>query len=313
MASTNFRFLLALVVLLFILTSPFILPTRPVPNFDTEVSKEKREGLQSIENEREVTLLLTGDVMLGRTVMRESLNKSDPSYPFRKVADKLRSADLVFVNLENPIIANCPAHEGGFVFCATPEMTEGLVYSGVDIVNLANNHSKNYDESALSETVEILDQRGILATGLEELVVIERGEVNFGFLGFDFTLNEPTPADYGLIRNSDGSVDVLIIGVHWGVEYTSKPQEYQREWARSMVEAGADVIAGHHPHWVQSFEEVNAKPVFYSLGNFVFDQMWSEETREGVAVELAFKGGSLQNTEFLPIYMQNWAQPEFIE
>ena len=80
-----------------------------------------------------------------------------------------------------------------------------------------------------------------------------------------------------------------------------------------MVDSGVDVIVGHGPHWVQDVEYINNKPVYYSLGNFIFDQMWSEETKKGLAVKLIFEGDKLIKEERLPIYMSSWAQPEFIE
>ena len=86
----------------------------------------------------------------------------------------------------------------------------------------------------------------------------------------------------------------------------------QRDWATFMVEAGADVIAGHHPHWVQEIEYIDEVPVYYSLGNFVFDQMWSEETKKGLVVKLTFEDGEIVNEELLPTYMSFHAQPEFV-
>lgn len=260
----------------------------------------------------ETRLILTGDVMLGRNVEIMSREVGDFSYPFEKVADRLKNADIVFINLENPIVKNCPTHNSGFTFCATPEMIAGLVFSGVDVVNLANNHSGNYGQVGLNQSVENLAEKEILTTGLGKLITLERDGMIFGFLGFDFTVKSPIKADYELIKSSDSQVDFLIVGVHWGVEYTDKPTESQRIWAKQMVEAGADVIAGHHPHWVQESEFIEGKPVYYSLGNFVFDQMWSEETRKGLVVALTFKGGFLQAQEFFPIYIQNWAQPKFV-
>ena len=99
--------------------------------------------------------------MLGRTVMTTSLDKNDPIYPFRNVYGRLEEADVVFVNLENPIIANCPRKLTGLVFCADPRMLAGLIFSGIDIVSLANNHTRNYGEKGLTETKKYLTDNGI--------------------------------------------------------------------------------------------------------------------------------------------------------
>lgn len=266
---------------------------------------------ESLTFNPEVEIILTGDVMLGRAVMTKSLGLEDPTYPFRKVADELSKADIVFVNLENPLISNCPKVTTGLKFCADPKMAEGLVLAGVDVVSLANNHSKDYGTQGLNQTLTILRKRGISATGLENLVVKEVKGVSFGFLGFDFLSQKPTEGNFNLVSRSKEQADVLIVGVHWGKEYTSKPLDLQKEWARRLVERGADVVVGHGPHWVQGDEKIDGKPVYYSLGNFIFDQMWSEKTRQGLVMKLTFRGKDLIREEKLPVYMSSWAQPEF--
>jgi len=269
---------------------------------------------------RQVSVVLLGDVMLGRTVMTTSLDLGDPIYPFLKVADYLRGDKIVFANLENPIIKKCPRHTEGLIFCADPEMVEGLVFSGIDVVTLANNHTRNYGDVGLRETVEFLDANGIVHVGLGELKVKDVEGVRFGFLGFDHVGRGTGffQEEFDLVSKSDSLVDVLIVGVHWGVEYTSEPTVNQRQWAEEMVSRGADVISGHHPHWVQSVEyltgpEGSRVPVYYSLGNFVFDQMWSTPTRKGMVVELTFEDGVLVKEKRSRVFMEEWAQPMFVE
>ncbi len=108
-------------------------------------------------------------------------------------------------------------------------------------------------------------------------------------------------------------VDVLVVGVHWGEEYKSAPGSRLRDWGGEMIEAGADVVSGHHPHWVQGWEYIAEKPVFWSLGNFVFDQMWSEKTRRGLGVWLKYEGDTLKSVETMPTFMDAWAQPSWLE
>jgi poly-gamma-glutamate synthesis protein (capsule biosynthesis protein) len=277
--------------------------------------EEGREFVQTPEKDKRIEIILTGDVMLGRTVMTRSLDEvGDPRYPFRKVDETLAAADLVFINLENPIVSGCPRSYGGFKFCADPAMIEGLVASGVDVVTLANNHSRNYGEDGIRQTKEFLEKNGIAVTGLNNLTMKQFNNLTFGFLGFDFSTESPTDADYELVMDSKPNVDVLIVGIHWSDEYYSEPTEIQRRDAKRLIESGADVIAGHGPHWVQEEEYIDGKLVLYSLGNFVFDQMWSEETRRGLAVKLIFdEKGELSRVEKMPIYMDSWAQPEFVD
>lgn len=262
----------------------------------------------------ETRVILTGDVMLGRTVMTTSLDRRDPTYPFHKIADKLKSADLTFVNLENPIVDKCPRKTDGLIFCADPQMADGLVYAGVDIVSLANNHSANYGSDGIKNTREVLAQKKIAAVGTGNLVIKEINGLKFGFLGFEYIDKNPTPQEIQLIKDSNSKVDILIVAVHWGAEYQAKASTKQRTIAKTLVENGADVVVGHHPHWVQDIEYINSKPVYYSLGNFVFDQMWSQKTREGLAIKLTFDNrGNIKYEEKLPIFMRSWAQPEWVD
>jgi len=256
-------------------------------------------------------LILLGDVMLGRSVMDKSLTLNNPRYPFEKVADKLNTADIVFANLENPIIKNCPTSITGLRFCTDPKMIDGLKFANINVVNLANNHILNYGKEGLEETKKYLSQNGIKYVGDGNLEIIENNGVKFGFLGFNYVDGSFSTSDISLISNSKTQVDVLVIGIHWGNEYTSIPNNNQKMIADKILDAGADIIAGHHPHWVQSIEEKSGKYIFYSLGNFVFDQFWSKETRQGLAIELNYKNKTLTNYFKMPIYMKNFVQPEW--
>ena len=277
----------------------------------------------------ETSILFTGDVMLGRTVMTTSLDKDDPLYPFRDVSEKLSSADITFVNLENPVVDNCPRHYTGFKFCADPAMVEGLTFAGIGVVTLANNHSGNYGKSGLDETFSYLDAANIGYTHNGSLYVVEENGLEFGFVGFNYVGFVPQEDDYAKVADYDGKVDVLIVSPHWGIEYRSEPSPIQREWAKKFVENGADVIVGHHPHWIQSMEHIKSDqkidpvegnidyepyvPVYYSLGNFIFDQMWSENTKKGLVLELTFdEEGRVVNEETSEVYMSEWAKPEWV-
>jgi len=250
--------------------------------------------------------------MLGRSVMGVSLAKDDPNYPFEKVADILKKSDVVFGNLENPIIASCPKLDSGLKFCADPKMVQGLSYAGVNIVNLANNHSSNYGQDGIDQTEKYLSDAGINYVGTGNLVIRNVKGTRLGFLGFDFVDNKPKDSDFLLIENSKKEVDVLIVMVHWGIEYTPEPTNNQKVIANDLVNAGTDVVVGSHPHWVQNIDYINGKPIFYSLGNFVFDQPWSEETKKGLVIRLTYQNNKLINTEKLSIYMSNFVQPAWV-
>lgn len=261
----------------FLILLVYLLPVKKESNLE--------KSLEVFQHKVEV--ILTGDVMLGRSVMSVSLkSKNDPNYPFEKVGETLKSADLTFINLENPIIEDCPFTNSGFTFCTDPKMISGLKFAGIDVATLANNHTQNYGEEGLKKTSNFLEENDIKVVGMDNLVIQTKKETKFGFLGFDFTLKNIKQSDLDLVKDSKGKVDVLIVSVHWGEEYQARANKVQREIAKKLVEAGADIVVGHHPHWVQDEEEINGKPVYYSLGNLVFDQMWSEETKKGMIVRL---------------------------
>ncbi|MFH1970966.1 MAG: CapA family protein, partial [Patescibacteria group bacterium] len=245
----RFRTFVLLVLFFFILISFFFYQTRRNDGLQNSVS-DSFSILPSISKKAEV--ILTGDVMIGRSVLINALDReNNPNYPFLYVSDYLSSADLVFSNLESPIVTDCPRFEHGFTFCADPRIVEGLVSSNINVVSLANNHILNFGKEGLEDTKRYLDSSNILYTGVDNLAVKEIKDTTFGFLGFDFTVNVPTQKDWDLIKESDSKVDVLIIGVHWGEEYKEKANNNQRAWARKMVENGADAVSGHHPHWVE--------------------------------------------------------------
>ncbi len=267
------------------------------------------------ENET-VTLLFGGDVMLGRTVTVHSLDtKKDPTYPFTFIKDTLLAADISMVNLETPIITSCPRRPTGMIFCAPVEMLRGLTESGIDIVTLANNHTKNYGEAGLTQTKQLLEEKGIKVTGVGTVTEIEKAQTRFGFIGFDKDQQSNpvlTSEEKKLVTEANPRVDILVVSLHWGVEYNAHPTDGQRRLARELVALGADVIVGHHPHWVQDHETISGVPVYYSLGNLIFDQMWSEETKKGLVVKLTFENKKQINEELLPVYMKNHAQPQFV-
>lgn len=259
----------------------------------------------------QASIIFAGDTMLGRSVMGEALDKNDFYYPFRKTAEFLKNSDITFVNLENAIIKNCQKHVGGFKFCTTYEIANGLNFAGVDVVTLANNHSENYGKEGFEETKKYLVNNKIDYVGDGNLVVKEINGIKFGFLGFNYTFGfDNLDRDLALISGSEPDVDILIIGVHWGEEYKETANNFQTVTAKKMVESGADVIIGHHPHWVQNYEEYQGKPIYYSLGNFVFDQMWSEETKKGLIVKMTFKDGNLIKKEEFKTYIKTIGQPE---
>jgi poly-gamma-glutamate capsule biosynthesis protein CapA/YwtB (metallophosphatase superfamily) len=113
------------------------------------------------------------------------------------------------------------------------------------------------------------------------------------------------------IKKNKPQVDILIVSFHWGIEYAQEPASWQIELAHQVIEAGADLILGHHPHVIQKVEDYHGNKIVYSLGNFIFDQPWSETTKKGLVGVLTFQGKKLVNSEFKEVYIQDYSQPDF--
>jgi len=112
------------------------------------------------------------------------------------------------------------------------------------------------------------------------------------------------------VKENISKVDVLIVSLHWGAEYQKEPNTHQRQLARQAVDAGAKIVLGHHPHVTQPVESYGSGLIFYSLGNFVFDQPWSTETKKGQMTKIIFEGKDIKSYELIPIYIHDFCQPQ---
>jgi poly-gamma-glutamate synthesis protein (capsule biosynthesis protein) len=279
---------------------------------------------QALPESETITLITTGDVIPARTVNWLMTKYQSFIYPFQKTASFLKTADLTLINLEAPLIANCPLTNEGMVFCGNQKFIEGLLFAGIDVVNLANNHSLNWSPEGLCQTVKLLSQNEILVNGLppnfrcqekvfEPLTVKTLKNLKIGFLGFNF-LEEDWSKDFLVaISRAKKEVDFLIVSSHWGAEYQRLPSSTTIKLAHQMIEAGADLLVGNHPHWYQPLEIYQEGLIIYAHGNFIFDQEWSLATKTGFIAKHTLYKGKLVDTQIFPIFIQNYSQPYFLE
>lgn len=253
-------------------------------------------------------LLFAGDVMLSRGVRRQILAANDVALPFRKLAPLLAGADLTFVNLESPFSDTGPYHQDGLIFHAAPPFIAGLLLAGIDVASTANNHARDCGPHGVEFTVHWLASHGIQPVGSSESeaqthagVIVERNGIRFGFLAYTYdqkngnwrdldpriALADPIAAvrDIKALRRRS---DVVIVSMHHGIEYTTKPTQAQVQFAHAAIDAGASLVIGQHPHVIQPRESYHGGLIFYSLGNFVFDQFQREATQHGEIVEVDF-------------------------
>lgn len=266
------------------------------------------------------TLVVTGDVIPARQVNVESTRRGDFLWPFRPTADFVRNADITYSNLESPLLAGCPVTSQGFQFCGDTRFVNGLTFSGVKVVNLANNHAGNYGSPGVDSTVQLLERNGIRTSGLGPVAVIEVRGIRFGFVGFN---GVGVKVDREAVRlgiaHAREQADIVVVQFHWGKEYERQPlpdpavptPDDPVELGHLAIDEGADLVIGNHPHWYQGVEVYRDHLITYAHGNFVFDQMWSEETRQGVIGTYTFFDRRLVGAAWRPVRIYDYGQPRF--
>lgn len=262
----------------------------------------------------EASLLFAGDVMLGREV-EVRMRRRDP---FRDLAPLLGRAGAAVANLEGPIAA--PERTGPLCFHFPPESAEALARAGFTHLQLANNHALDQGQAGLDQTRDRLRQAGLAGLGDPSWEAEPQAEPVQ--VGPERVLLVPWNATGPYVQLSRmteflGGLRALhrrariVVSVHWGTEYHGLADPRQTTLGRALVDAGADLVVGHHPHVVQNVERHNGGLIFHSLGNLVFDQWRREETRDGLLLKVTFPGGALR-CELLPVEGRH-AQPRLAE
>ncbi len=237
------------------------------------------------------SLFVLGDIMLDRYI-RQSIDSHTPDYPFENIKSLLASHDLLIANLEGPITGSAPQplDPNNTVFTFDPEVIPALDKLGFDAFSLANNHSYDYGSDGFQETKARLTEAGIDTFGdyfnRESLSLVRtvRG-MRIGLVGYH-GLKSGLENVLSEIDRLRPEVDKLIVFSHWGSEYQTDFNSTQQTAAHSFIDRGADLVLGSHPHVIQPIEVYQDKAVFYSLGNFIFDQTFSEATQRGLALQV---------------------------
>jgi poly-gamma-glutamate capsule biosynthesis protein CapA/YwtB (metallophosphatase superfamily) len=249
------------------------------------------------------------------------------------VRELLRGGDLTMANLESAVVPNARIATGGFRFHGRPEMLDGIANAGFDLMSLANNHIGDAREQGILNAMRELEERGIAHVGAGRTpaearrpAIMEVGGQRVAVLACDAIAPRyhARPDRVGAqacrderlvdeIRATREAADVVIVFPHWGREYRVAPRPYQRQLAADWVGAGADMVIGAHSHWAGAMEEIDGRLVFYSLGNFVFDQTWQTETQLGLVIELTFAGSDLVQAWLHPVVILDQAQPNLLD
>ncbi|MBM3255973.1 MAG: CapA family protein [Candidatus Moranbacteria bacterium] len=256
------------------------------------------EGAYGENSPHPLSILFLGDVMFDRHI-RQAAEKQGNDFIFEKIKNLLTESDLSVANLEGPITDNKSVSVGSkidtknnFIFTFDPSLAKTLAAYQIKIVNLGNNHIFNFGAEGIAQTKKYLDAAkvehfGDISADNSETLTKEIDGLKLFFVNYNYAANGSRERALADIRETEEQSGVTIVYTHWGTEYrTGNPEPAIRNLAREFVDAGADLIIGAHPHVIQNSEEYQGKKIYYSLGNFIFDQYFSPETQKGLAVKV---------------------------
>ena len=289
-------------------------------------------GDPNYDPEKISTVIVTGTSVVGsRGLYLKSIEMDDWLYPIRNIGSTLREADVAHISNEASFVEGCEQNIWTLSFCGPIETFEGLTWAGIDVVGLTGNHILDYGDEGFISTLAKFDEAGIQYFGggkdyadAHTAAIINVGGSKVAFLGYNMippteyyaeganpgsaALEESAiTADIAKIKNE---VDFIFVDMQWGDEYERLPNAYQVQYGHAAIDAGADVVSGVHPHWVQPVEYYKDGVIFYGLGNFLFDQLWSLETREGIMVRHYLYDDRYVGFEILPTLISENLQTE---
>ncbi|MBP7875826.1 CapA family protein [Candidatus Woesebacteria bacterium] len=255
-----------------------------------------------------ISFYFVGDMMFDRNIRLNAQKRGGYGSILSTNLKKLfANSDLVVGNLEGPVTSNPSKSVGStvgspanYVFTFDPAIVPFLYENNIRLVNLGNNHILNFGQAGLEETYELLADGNINSFGATGRVAdyqrwlsIPIKGVNFAFVNY----NQFTDAGYAQaladLESAREASDVVILYTHWGNEYVPE-NALLKEQARDFMNNGADLIIGSHPHVVTGVEQINGKTVYYSLGNFIFDQYFEPAVKNGLVVSAQYDAGSGQ-------------------
>ena len=280
-----------------------------------------------MKENNDVILLAVGDIMLGELAIcigygvNSVIKENGPNFIFEKIRDVLNDKDILFGNLEavlsekNLRMTSLKSRQ----LRGDPDSVRGLKYAGFDVLSLANNHVLEHGKEALLDTIYTLEKNNINYVGVEKYdrkpIVMEVKGKKISFLAYCL-IEEPTA--FNSVKTIDEILDdirkykdwgdINIVSLHWGTEFMPYPSQHQIELAHKIIDAGADIILGHHPHVVKGIEYYRQKVIAYSLGNFVFD-MQEGTSRESIILKITISADNAIKVNLLPVFIDSSYRP----
>jgi poly-gamma-glutamate synthesis protein (capsule biosynthesis protein) len=265
------------------------------------------EQLFPAEEIEKRSVVFVGDIMLARSVER-SLLSLPRDHAFLGVKELFKD-NVVVGNFEASVPAvHEPTPNFTFKFSVTPQLLPILKEAGVGYLSLANNHALDYGAAGYGNTFAELEGQEVIPFGHPSAIssssvsYIDMGDKKVAVIGISNLFYKPTPNEWGpIVEEAKSNSDLQVVYVHWGEEYELVHSERDGEFAKELIDAGVDVIVGHHPHVVQDIWRYGDGIVFYSLGNFIFDQYWEDAVLTGLTLELSFIGEKDWQVSLVPV------------
>ncbi len=265
-------------------------------------------------------LLFLGDLMVDRHI-RELTQEKGVDYIFRKISPLLKSAALVVANLEGPITGNPsvslgsrPQERNHYTFTFPPGLAAALKEHHITLVHLGNNHILDFGPQGLEQTRKYLGAAGVDYFGEpgrrnRRWLFKDLDGMRLAFVSFNQFAPHCVEQTLSDLQEARPLADLVILSAHWGREYLAAPGARLSRWAHLFIDQGADLIIGSHSHTVQPKEEYRGKRIYYSLGNFIFDQYGKPETNRGLAVKVKIDPRT-RRTAFteIPLSLENNGQ-----
>lgn len=259
---------------------------------------------------KDVTIIFGGDMMFDRYIRQMSVDKGY-DHILADVSEKLNTADLVVANLEGPVTdsESQSLHSeigsyDNYIFTFDPVVLETLKKNKMTLVNIGNNHISNFGTQGVTDTKRFIKEAGLNyfgdtgTTGEQRYYVKEINGQRIAFVNYNAFVPKAMENAMEDIAIVTDAADHIILYTHWGEEYVTHSREHEQIVAHQFIDAGVDLIIGSHPHVVQESEVYKGRTIYYSLGNFVFDQYFSNDTRSGLLVEMVIPAQETQDYSF---------------
>ncbi len=324
----------------------------PKQNTNRDSLEDYYTGVEPNSQAPELTFLAVGDIMLSRNVARKmDAAGKDGFLPFRNLDELLSGTDFNFGNLESPFSGSDQyIFKSEFIFNAPTWARSGLNQYNFKVLSLANNHILNQDKAGLDYTINYLSEVDLKGVGAgQNLAEAWRGQtfsakgITVGFIAAVYPqggeadkyvaqISTDTTRIAASIAELKTRSDFVVVSMHAGEEYTREPNQQQINFAHAAIDNGADIVIGAHTHWIQTTEIYKGKHIFYGLGNFVFDQMFSQDTREGLTLKITLSkkdgcsnaqtqaaciddvqgprvAATIKQIELIPVIIENYSTP----